>query len=297
MILKLLLAYLWKLPLCTLAFFVGITLGAMVAALLGLPNPGLPVGTNQTTLSMYFLLASLLLALALSFVARGLSGGFVTRWLILAFLTWVVNAVNTYIEARIFTTFAAASLFTVVTFLVASVLCGAAVALCFPPGQTGNSFLARVRGFFAERRGWEWAWRLLVMIVAFPAIYLFFGYLVAPFVADYYRQQLFGLSLPGWGQIITAQLLRSPLFLLACLPVLIAWLRSNRELVIVLGWALFVLVGLLAMIPAYWMPLGLRLIHSMEILADSFVYAWMFVFLLSPRAPTARWNIMAAHPH
>lgn len=207
----------------------------------------------------------------------------------------MVYAANAYIEAAIYTSFAAASLFTVATFLVASVLCGAALALCFPPEQIGSSFLARTRAFFAERAAWDRAWRLLVTLAAFPAIYLFFGFLVAPFVADTYRQQLFGLRLPGWGQIIPAQLLRSPLFLLACLPVLIAWRRSSRGLVIVLGSALFVLVGLLAMIPAYWMPLGLRLVHSMEILADSFVYAWIFVFLLAPRAPTARWKVTAPH--
>jgi hypothetical protein len=289
------LAYLWKLPLCALAFFVGITLGGMTAVLLGLPNPSLPEGTDQATLSLYFLLASLILALALSFVARGLSGGFFTRWLILASLIWVVYAANAYIEAAIYTTFAAASLFTVVTFLVASVLCSAALALCFPPEQTGSPFLARTRAFFAQRPAWDWAWRLLVMLAAFPAIYLFFGFLVAPFVADYYRQQLFGLSLPGWGQIITAQLLRSPLFLLTCLPILIAWQRSSRGLVVALGGALFVLVGLLAFIPAYWMPLSFRMVHSLEILADSFVYAWLLVFLLVPPAAASGWRVVAAH--
>jgi hypothetical protein len=84
--LKHVLAYLWKLPLGALAFFVGITLGGMAAMLLGLPNPGLPEGADQATLSLCFLLASLTLALALAFVARGLAGGFFTRRLILAFL-------------------------------------------------------------------------------------------------------------------------------------------------------------------------------------------------------------------
>jgi len=169
MMLKLLLAHLWKLPLCALVFFVGMSLGSMAAVLLGLPNPGLPAGTDQATLSLYFLLASLILALALSFVARGLSGGFFTRWLILSSLLWVVYAANAYIEAAIYTSFAAASLFTVVTFLVASLLCGAVLALCFPPKRTGSSFLARTRAFFAERAAWDWAWRLLVMLATFPA--------------------------------------------------------------------------------------------------------------------------------
>jgi len=68
------------------------------------------------------------------------------------------------------------------------------------------------------------------------------------------------------------------------------------RLALALGATLFVLVGLLGLIPAYWMPLGLRLIHGVEILADSFVYALALVLLLAPRAPAAGWKLTAAHP-
>ena len=286
--------YLWRLAICTLAFFLGITLGGMVAGRLGLPSPDLPAGADAATLSMYFLLVSLILAQALGVVARSLAGGFVARWLILAFLAWVANAVSAAIEAPIFTTSAPAGLFTVVIFLVPSVLCGAALAICFPADQSGRGFFSSAQEFFAGRGIWSWVWRLLAAIAAFPAIYVFFGILVAPFVVDYYRQQLFGLNLPGWDQILTAQLIRSLLFLAACLPVLIAWQRSSWGLVIALGWALFVLVGLLGLIPAYWMPVGLRLIHGVEILADSFVYALALV-LLGRREPATSWRVAAAH--
>jgi hypothetical protein len=75
------------------------------------------------------------------------------------------------------------------------------------------------------------------------------------------------------------QFLRSLLFLLACLPVLIAWQKSRRSLLLSLGWALFVLVGLLNLLQAIWLPATLRLVHTLEILADSFVYAWVLVML------------------
>jgi hypothetical protein len=289
------LSYLWRLAICALAFFPGITLGSMAARMLGLPDPGLPAGADAATLSMYFLLPSVLLALALGILARGLAGGFMARWLILAFLTWVAIGITAAIEAAIYTTFAPTGLFTIVTFLGASILCGAAAAICFPAERAGSGSINSARVFFARRQAWDWVWRLLAAVAAFPAIYVFYGMLVAPFVTDYYREQLFGLNLPGWNQILAAQLLRSLLFLAACLPVLIAWQRRSWELAIALGWALFVLVGLLSLIPAYWMPVGLRLIHGAEILADSFVYALALVLLLAPREPAAGWKMTPAH--
>jgi hypothetical protein len=47
-----------------------------------------------------------------------------------------------------------------------------------------------------------------------------------------------------------------------------------------LGFALFVLVGLLYMLGAYYMPLEVRLPHTLEILVDSFAYAGVLVILL-----------------
>jgi hypothetical protein len=50
-----------------------------------------------------------------------------------------------------------------------------------------------------------------------------------------------------------------------------------------LGFALFVLVGLLYMIAADWMPISVRLPHTLEILADEFAYAGVLVALLKGR--------------
>jgi hypothetical protein len=74
--------------------------------------------------------------------------------------------------------------------------------------------------------------------------------------------------------------------MLACLPVLIAWHHSRHSLMLSLGWALFVLVGLLNLMQAVWLPATLRLTHILEILADSFVYAWVLVMLFR-RSDTA----------
>ncbi len=122
-------------------------------------------------------------------------------------------------------------------------------------------------------------------ILAFPLIYLAFGWPIAPIVTLYYDQGLFGLSLPGWGQILPIVFLRSLLILFACLPILILWQSPPRRLFWVLGLTLFMLVGGYNMLQAYWMPPILRVTHSLELLAAELVYAGILVALF--RLPNA----------
>jgi hypothetical protein len=268
-----------KTILCGLAFYAGTILGGMIANLTGLPVPSLPEGSNAATLGLYTLVGSFILASVLTFVSRGLSGGFLWRWPALTFLTWMAYSVNTYLEASIIST-SQASLFAVVMQFFASLLCGAAVAWLFPPTVKGDSIWVRARAFFIGRSPGQWVWRLLAALVAFPVAYVFFGSLVPSSIIENYRQQRMGLTMPGWGEIIPVQFLRSLLFLLACLPVLITWRKSRLSLFITLGATLFILVGGILLLQAYWYPPVMRLIHSLEILADSFAHAGALVILL-----------------
>jgi hypothetical protein len=201
----------------------------------------------------------------------------------LFFLSWVAYGVNTVLEAAIFTTYGAASAFTVVIVFFGTLACAALVAFLFAPGDTGRVFVNSLRASFGGRSWYQWAWRLPVAAVAFMPIYLFFGRMVVPFTYEYYQQQLAGLTAPGWGQILPVLFGRSVLFLAASLPVLVTWGESRRSLVLSLGFALFVLVGGMGLIGGYWLPLHVRLFHGVEILADSIVYAWVLVVLLVKR--------------
>lgn len=282
---KTMLSYLWKIPLCALAFYGGTFLGGMLASLTGLPVPAMPAGADQMVLGQYLLLVSLILAIALAFLSRKLAGDFLARWLTLSFLVWIAHAVNNVIEGAIFTSLATVSLFTVVLYGVASLLCGAVAAWLFPSQTRGDGFSGRAKAFFARFNAAGWSWRILAALLAFPLIYLAFGRLIAPLVMDYYADGLFGLELPTWNQILPILLLRSLFFLLACLPVLILWQTSNRSLFLTLGLVLFLLVGGLSMLQAYWMSANLRLTHSLEILADEMVYTAVLLVLF--RAPKA----------
>ena len=260
------------------AFYIGIILGSMLATLLGMGMPPMPPGVNQATLMIYSLLGSFILAGALGFVSLRLSGDFLTRWLILAFLTWIVYGVNTYLEAAIFTTMTGPAV--LIMYLVSSVLCAAAMSALFRPKEQGGGFLVRMKSFFARRSVAEWGWRFLLAFLAFPVAYIVFGLMVQPFTYEFYVQQQMGLTAPGWDQILPVLALRSFLFLLAVLPVLVTWKLSRKSLFITLGIALFLLVGGLSMISAIWYTPVVRIAHSLEILADSFVHAGALVYLL-----------------
>jgi hypothetical protein len=89
--------------------------------------------------------------------------------------------------------------------------------------------------------------------------------------------------------ILRTQLLRSLLFLGSSLPAILLWTGSRRCLILALGLAHSVLVGLYGLSQAYWMPVPLRVLHSVEITADSFAYAYVLarLFFLPPRTSTA----------
>lgn len=270
-----------KFLVCGVAYFVGLIIGGMVASLSGLPPAPMPEGAEQGTVMLYLLLESPVLALALALLARGIAGGRLARTLILSFLTWIAYTLNTVLEASVFVAaYESSSLFTAVSSIVPSLLCGAAVAALFPAETQGGSFVGAWKAFFARGTPGSWVVRVLLAGVAFMPIYVVFGLLVAPITQRYYTQGMFGLRAAGWSQILPILFVRSVLFFAACLPVIVTWRKSGRSLFLSLGSALFILVGLLYMISAYWMPAAVRLPHSIEILADSFVYAWVLTALL-----------------
>ncbi|MGE5141722.1 MAG: hypothetical protein ACM3JD_19830 [Rudaea sp.] len=269
-----------KLLLASLAFFAGIIAGGMLSTALGLQPPAVPAGMDMSRAMIYMLLTSPLLALALALVARGLSGGFLLRTVVLSVLAWIAYTVNTQLEASIFSTFASGILFTIVDFAVPCLLCGAAVAFLFPAQAEEKNPASTLRRFFGAHTATSWAWRLALAAVAFMPIYWLFGSMVVPFTGKYYQKSMYGLQMPSTGRIVMILFVRSVLFLLACFPVIALWNKSVQSLFLSLGFALYVLVGLVYMLSADWMPVSIRLPHAIEILADEFTYAAVLVVLL-----------------
>lgn len=271
-----------KLVLCGLTFLVGMLVGGMVAELSGLQPPEMPAGADVSTIMIYYLVTSPIMALALSFLARGISGKFIVRTLILTGLTFVVYTLNTVLDATLYMSWAtiSTSMYTIVSFFIPSFFVSAAVAFFFSYDESKHSFIDSLQAFLKQRTKQEWIWRIALAVISFMPIYIFFGKLVLPLTGDYYQQEIYQLQMPGWDQIIPILFTRSVLFFLACFPVIVMWQRSRLSLFYRLGFALFILIGFLYLISAYWLPLSIRIPHALEILGSSYVHAGVLVGLL-----------------
>jgi hypothetical protein len=273
-----------KLILAALGYEAGTILGGMVVTLLNLPAPTPPPGADMDKMVVYMLYITPLYALALAILASHLKGGFVARWLSLSFLVWIAYTVNTQLEAAIVSSYATGRAFAIVSGAFAALLGGASVAWLFPPKSSGFELGRSIKRFFGQRSVAAWAWRLLLAAVIFTPIYFAFGLMVLPFTGAYYQEQMFGLAMPTIDQLLPTLLTRSILFLLAALPILVMWGGKRLGLFWRLGLSLFMLVGFNIMLIATWLPVYVRFPHTLEILADEFLYAGALVWLLVPRS-------------
>jgi hypothetical protein len=283
---KYILTYLWKLPLCGLAFFVGMALSGILLPALGFAPPEMPAGTDAGTIMLWFLLGSMVLAAILAPLSRRLQAGWSARWLALALFVWVFAAAGMVLESFFFMTTAAVSslrngLFTMLNLALPSLFLTATVVSLFRPAPAGNQPLT-----FVPRSSADWIWRIAAALLAYPLIYFTFGLLVQPLIGDFYAGGQYELTTPTWGQMIPLQLARSLLFLLASLPLIGWWHGSRRGLWLSLGFAIFACTGFMAVITAYWFPWQMRLFHGLELLADALLYAGVLTWLFT--TPTSK---------
>lgn len=274
-----------KLLLAAVGYEAGVVLGGMLVTVLGLHAPSPPPGSDMTQVARYMLFTTPLYALALAVLATRVRGGFVPRWLSLAWLMWIALTVNTQLEAAMVSNFATGMTYSVVSGAASALVGGAAVALLFPAGTATESAWKTIKAYFARRTAGGWIWRLPLAAVVFMPVYFTFGLMVLPFTQTYYEQQMFGLAMPTAEQVLPTLFTRSVLFLLAVLPIIALWRGGRLSLFWRLGLSLFLLVGFNLMLIATWMPLAVRGPHTLEILGDEFVYAGLLAWLLA-LAPT-----------
>jgi hypothetical protein len=274
-----------KILLCTLSLLIATIVGGALATALSLRPPVMAWDTSLRIAIPWMALGSLVLVAGMVPLAAGLGGRFSLRYLALGVLLYVANAVNQTIELTIFSTMGG-SAFVLTQLLITLAAAAAALAWLFGAEQPalGRPHLSAA----------SWGWRVLVAWLAFPVIYFFFGMFVGPFVIEYYKSGAMGLRIPTIDVILRTQLLRSLLFLGASLPVIWLWTGSRRRLIFALGLAHAVIVGLYGLSQAYFMPAIMRVLHSVEIVADSFAYAFVLTWLFFPRTQTASATDMTA---
>ncbi len=85
---------------------------------------------------------------------------------------------------------------------------------------------------------------------------------------------------PSVGVLLAMQVLRGALFLIAALPIIVVWRCSRKGLWLWVGMVIFIQIAGQPILQAYWLPLALKIPHSLELLADSFLQAGVYVLLL-----------------
>jgi len=258
--------------LSTLVLAMATMLAGAVLSVLPLSPPVSLPGTSPSFPSM--LLGSFVLVVGVVPIASGLGGRFTTRWLALGLMLFVATGVNTVIELSIFGT-EGGNGYLLVFYFLCFVATTAALAMQYGSQQPAPQLPHLKTG--------QWLWRIAVAWLSFPVIYFVFGLCVAPFVLPIYQAGVAGLIVPPLDVIMRTQVLRSLLFLGASLPVILLWTGSRRRLILALGWAHTAMVGLYGLSQASFMPPVLRVLHSLEITADSFVYVLILVYLFFPR--------------
>ena len=118
-------------------------------------------------------------------------------------------------------------------------------------------------------------------LIYFP-IYYTFGSIIAPWILSYYDDpmQVFGLTIPPLEVMILLQFLRGFLYIVALFPI-IATLRVSPRAMFLSVFGLIYIAGAFVPFIAYsTLPVFLRMVHGLEILADSIVYGAALVYLL-----------------
>jgi len=279
-----------RIAVCWVAFVAALLLSGVISGILHLPAAPMPGNTPPQTLFLAQLVAGLVLVVGIVPLSRGLAASVPLRAGAIANFIVLALGVNGMIEAKMFTHFldngiASASVF----YGFLAVLLGAALGWSFgaPPPAAG-----------LPHRSWlAWIPRVAAVWLAWPVIYFFFGACISPVVVPYYNAGIAGLRIPPLSIILSIQLVRSVIFLAASLPFLALWKGSRRGLWLTLGLAHAFTVGLYGLVGATFLPVVLRITHSVEIAGDSFAYAGLLVLLFTaPAAANARTQTIESAP-
>lgn len=271
---------LFRILLAAVAYVMGAMVTGALAPVLHLPVFKVPADASAQRFVM-FALSTPLLTIGLAALAAGLRGNWGKRFGAIASLLYVAIGLNTMIEAKIFTHMIDGSAFAASLHSVLPCVFAAAVLATI---KTDAGAALTMLPF--EFKGWSW--RLVVAWLMFPVIYWTFGMCVAPFVIGYYDSGILGLRIPPPAIILETQLLRSALFLAASLPTIWLWRKSRGQFILGMGLAHAFAVGIFQLAGATFMPAILRILHSIEITADSFAYAAVLGLLFIAKTEPAK---------
>ncbi len=281
-IMKTVLINIGKILLLSFVLVSGLIISRIIIYKLGLVIPRMPQQADEATAIYYLFIGSLLLSSGFYFLTKNIAGSRIIKFLITFLFIFIGFGIGVSIESSIYSDIKSYNLVIIILFLPI-LLFSIVSSLILEPKQVSETFINNLLNFFKNHPKGKWIWKFIWAIISFPLIYFFFGIIVSPIVTTYYDELVKGLFLPKPETIIFIQLIRSTLFLIITLPIIINWTSTRTKLILSLGFAHFVMVFAYDFYLAIVMPVELVLIHGVEIFLDSFIYSWILIKILNPK--------------
>ena len=198
------------------------------------------------------------------------------------------SALNT-LDAFLFTTLTNLGT-SFVSNLFPALAAAAVIAWLWRPAAGSANERRSLGDYFSARRPVDWAWRFALAWLCFPPLYYLAGRVVSVFTLSYYQNRSSDLGLTlnfTLAGLMSMQVLRGALFLLAVLPIILAWRGTRMALWLQVGLIIFAQIAIQTVLQAHWLPfLAVRVPHGLELLVDSFVQAGVYAWLLFPARST-----------
>jgi hypothetical protein len=282
-ILKRIGADLLKGVMAALASFLGLLVGGVAAGILHLPSPTIPANVSMAILMPLMIISEISIAIVLGECFQGLNWSLWPRLIAIGICHYLLYYVLNLLDGLLFTPMPNMST-GFFTDLFPAFFAAAVIAWSWSPKRETISASQIVGTYFSGWKSSKWAGRLFIAWLIYPPIYYLIGLLAAIFTLHYYQDpnSNLGLTLPAVSTLLLMQVLRGALFLLAVAPILCCWRGGRTGLWLWVGSVIFVQIANQIVVQAYWLPLGLRIPHTIELLADSFLQAGCYVWLLLP---------------
>ena len=260
---------------------IGLIIGSVIPALLGLSAPPVPEAVDPNLLMLLYIPVGIIVPITLGELFKRLNQNFWERFLSILLFNYLVYGFLQVLEQILFTTTMTLAYGTISN-LIQSILTSLAIASLWKPSQTNVSIMSELPKYFARRKAVDWAWRIILAWVLYVPIYLIMGVIISPFVTPYYTDPTlgFGTTLPRQEDIIATQFIRGALYLLSAFPIIVLWKESKNILGLWVGFSIFIQIAALPILLAYWYPLAFKIPHAIELAVSSFAQAFIYAQLL-----------------
>jgi hypothetical protein len=270
----------------SLGAMVGLILGGVVVKIVGLPSPVIPAYMNMAIILPLLFISGIPMAILLGECFQRLPFNFGQR----VVTAWVCHYILYYL-ANLLDAFLYSPMQNMSTSILSDLFPSLGMALIIAwlwrpakesPVESWSSLLKKgtiLPGF---------AWRMALAWACYPPIYYLIGLLVIPFTKSYYDDpsHSLGLTAPTLAAVWLMQIPRGILFIIAVLPIILNWRGSQRmTLWMWVVVVIFLQIANTVMFQAYWLPVNVRLPHTIELLVDSSLQAGAYILLFTNVKP------------